>query len=491
MVVTPYITGTESLGPMTRPHFSTPVFQLAAISARERIVYAPLRRLAFTVNEAGAQAIEAIRFNRLDARVPDQFLERLEGLGLFEDLPDAPPPLPSDAGAYLPTKVTLFVTGRCNLRCTYCYANGGENHSMMPWQIARAALDFVIENALTTGQKRVTVIFHGDGEPTLGWPLIERAIRYTEDRCECVGVSSSFEAGLNGIVSESHARWLAHKLSNITVSVDGPPDIQDKQRPLASDGQASSTLVERTLAILDDAGAKYGIRCTITRLSAGRIPEVVEYLCGVSRARMLMIEPAFVAGRALASGEPSLDPGVFIHGFLSARLIARRYGRRLLFSGARADQVTNRFCGASSGAFNVTEDGRITACYEVCSQKDHRISLFEIGGYVGPDRGFWVNEAKLSNTARWAASNKPACQSCFAKYHCAGDCPAKLAMNGDPCMIVDPARCYLIREITRAQIFSLYGLGDVVEPSEEWRTPVSAVGSLVQIQSAPAAGSEG
>jgi uncharacterized protein len=467
--------------------FRTPVFQLAGKTAAERVVYAPLRRLAFTVNETGGRAIDAILGRQLDGNVPEQFLEQLEKMGLFEELPDAPAPV-SETGDYTPTSVTLFLTGQCNLHCIYCYAHGGETAAEMPWETALAALDFVIDNAIVTGQRKVQVIFHGGGEPTLGWPVMERAITYTEERCAREGVSCSFESGLNGILPESRVRWLAAKLSNITISVDGPPDIQDVQRPLASAGRPSSLLVERTLAVLDDAKANYGIRCTVTALSVGRIPEVVEYLCGVSRSQLLMIEPAFGAGRALKSGEPPLDPAAFVTGFLRGRLIAKGFGRRLLFSGARADQITNRFCGAINGAFNLTQDGRITSCYEVFSRKDDRISLFEIGGYDDSDHKFWVDQARIAAAARWTASEKPACQACFAKYHCAGDCPAKLAVEGDPGTAVDPARCYVIREITRAQIFSLHGLGDVAWPSEQWRPrPRAAARQLVPIQLPPAA----
>lgn len=469
--------------------FRTPVFVLAGRTDAERIVYAPLRRLAFTVNTVGGRAIDAIRLTQSASQVSATFLRRLGDLGLFEELPDAPAPVASEtAGDYQPTSVTLFLTGQCNLHCSYCYAHGGETESMMSWETARAALDFVIDNAVATGERSVKVIFHGDGEPTMAWLVMERSIAYTEERCVREGVGCSFESGLNGIVSESRVRWLASKLSNITISVDGPPDIQDAQRPLASEARPSSSLVERTLRVLDETGANYGIRCTVTRLSVSRLPEVVGYLCGVSQTRLLMIEPAFAAGRALESGESVPDPGAFVRGFLNARLIARRYGRRLLFSGARADQITNRFCGAVTGAFNLTQDGRITSCYEVFSPNDDRISHFEIGAYDSRVRGFWVDRAKIASAARWAASRKLACQSCFARYHCAGDCAAKLALDGDPGTSVNPARCYVIREITRAQIFSLYGLGDVSEPSESWHPqPQRAYRQLVQIPLAPAA----
>jgi uncharacterized protein len=448
--------------------FGTPVFLVAGRNEGERVVYAPLRRLAFTVNASGAGMIEAIRLGRASG-APAPFVERLADLGLFEVLPDAPPPAGAGmADDYRPTNVTLFLTGRCNLRCSYCYADGGENHSTMPWEIAREALDFVVDNAAATGRRAVKIVFHGDGEPTLAWRLMQRAVAYAERRGQQADVECSFECGVNGVIAESRGRWLARKFSGVTISVDGPADIQNAQRPLASGTRPSSPRVERTLRVLDEAGTSYGIRCTITSLSLNRIPEIVGYLCRVSQAKRLMIEPAFAAGRALRGGARPLNPETFVRGFLAARPIAKRHGRRMLFSGARADQIVSRFCGAIDGAFNVAQDGRVTSCYEVISPGDGRISLFEIGGYRGPGQGFWIDRARIAAAIRWTATEKPACHQCFARYHCAGDCPAKLAMSGDPAKTVNPARCYTIREITRAQIFSLHGFGEVSEPAEHW-----------------------
>lgn len=473
----------------------TPLFIIAGQKEDEKIAYAPLRRLAFTVNAAGEAVLARLEKGLMPEQVDEStetFMRTLGRMELFHKLPDAPPAMSGyDTVSYHPTTVTLFLTGNCNLGCSYCYARGGETNGVMSWDLARAALDFVIQNALETNETRVKVVFHGDGEPTLAWPVLQRCIDYTEDRCAEEALTWSFEAGLNGIIAEKRLRWLAPKLHDLTISLDGPPDIQDAQRPLTSvaakrradrlehsdtsaaqpdrDHISSSQIVLRTLRILDELHVRYGLRCTITRRAVERIPEIVEYFCQVSQSAQIQLEPVFAIGRALDHGDLAVDPGTFVRGFLAGRLVAKRHGRRLLYSGARADQITNRFCEAISGAFNLTSDGRVTSCYEVFSRDDPRNRYFAIGGYDRGSGTFRVNLEKIRRASKWTALEKTSCRTCFAKYHCAGDCSAKLATLGDPEGTVDPNRCYVIRELTRAQIFSLYGFGEVAEPSREWQ----------------------
>jgi uncharacterized protein len=484
----------------------TPVHILPGRSAQEAIAYAPLRRLAFGVNAAAGRVLGKLAEGLAPSELaPEEarFAQTLRELGLFEPADDRPaPPRAHAQASYKPTQVTLFMTGRCNLHCSYCYARGGDTDDVMEWDVAKAAIDFVVENALATQAGEIAVIFHGDGEPTLAWPLLERCIEYAEDRAAVEGLTCRFEAGMNGIIADKRVRWLAPKLSNLTISLDGPPDIHDAQRPLASvarepsvsaalEGAApattSSKIVLRTLRILDELAVSYGIRCTVTTRSVLRLPEVVDYICGVSSASAIQLEPSFPVGRALETDEPVLDPGTFVRGFLAARLVARRHGRRLVFAGARPDQVTNRFCEALSGAFNVTHDGRVSSCYEVFSKDDERSPLFALGALDRTAGRFVVDLDRVTEKSRWSSIEKAPCQTCFAQVHCGGDCAAKLAVDGDPGSTVNPGRCYVIREITRAQIFSLYGFGDVSEPSAPWVAPPPTPGPLVQIRRRPAA----
>jgi len=76
--------------------------------------------------------------------------------------------------SYISTLV-LWVTTDCNLRCRYCYANGGDKAEYMDWQVARQALDIMIK------ESRGFKIQFAGGEPLLNMELIEQVVDYTRN----------------------------------------------------------------------------------------------------------------------------------------------------------------------------------------------------------------------------------------------------------------------------------------------------------------------
>lgn len=84
-------------------------------------------------------------------------------------------PLPKikEITEFRPVEATLLLTERCNLACSYCYAKAStERFEPMSRQVAKAAIDRVIENAKKHKNKTAEFRFLGGGEPTLEWELI-------------------------------------------------------------------------------------------------------------------------------------------------------------------------------------------------------------------------------------------------------------------------------------------------------------------------------
>lgn len=74
--------------------------------------------------------------------------------------------------------VTLLATGRCNLRCAYCYqASRRAADSRMPWRVARSAVDLL----LASPGRPVALDLSG-GEPLLEPALVRRLIDYARMR---------------------------------------------------------------------------------------------------------------------------------------------------------------------------------------------------------------------------------------------------------------------------------------------------------------------
>ncbi len=131
-------------------------------------------------------------------------------------------------------RLVLNVANFCNLDCVYCYAQGGDYggpHEKMPIDVGKAAFDRYFELYETIS----AVQFFG-GEPLLNWTAIDQLCEYGWTRADALGRERPvFTMVTNGTVltSEIIAMIRAYDIK-VTVSLDGPPAITDRLRPMRS-----------------------------------------------------------------------------------------------------------------------------------------------------------------------------------------------------------------------------------------------------------------
>lgn len=73
--------------------------------------------------------------------------------------------------------ITFIVTKDCQLACKYCYLVGKNEQERMPWDIAKAAIDFILDKEDDFREESVVWDFIG-GEPFLEIKLIDRICDY-------------------------------------------------------------------------------------------------------------------------------------------------------------------------------------------------------------------------------------------------------------------------------------------------------------------------
>ena len=104
---------------------------------------------------------------------------------------------------------------------------------------------------------------------------------------------------------------------------------------------------------------------------------------------------------------------------------------------------------AAGGSFGVTPEGYITSCYEVL-EKSHPLSDIFFYGKIEESSLVYFPD-KLHRLAKLNVFEKAKCRRCFAKFHCAGDCPAKSILS-DRTEIDQNYRCIINRELTKEQL---------------------------------------
>lgn len=337
---------------------------------------------------------------------------------------------------FTPICLTLYLSNQCNMRCAYCFAAHGREavddaHPVIDLKTVTAAAKTVADNCALTG-KPFQLVIHGGGEPTLHWELIQSVVRRIRQIAQHRQIEWRSHIATNGMLSAQRARWLGRHFHSIGLSCDGPPDIQDRQRPLSSGGKSSGILARTAAAILTTR-ARLTIRATITPASYTRQTNIVEYVHHHIGGRNIRFEPAYRLDNT--TGEPFTDEqaDAFVEHFIRARHRAQELGSTLSYSGLRADTLHGPHCNVLRNVLHLTPDGTASPCF------------FRTGATTCPDDGkaigqkdpaadrFSLDQGAISQHRQNASQPPLSCRQCINHLHCTYGCPDRCAAVGRPC----------------------------------------------------------
>jgi len=348
---------------------------------------------------------------------------------------------------FQPECLTLYLHNQCNLNCEYCYAEPDPRRDEhLSSDAIVAAADLVAANCFIKGLP-LTVVLHGGGEPSLFQEEAEQALRLVENAAQRYELKQFRYIATNGVLSEAKALWLAANFDLIGLSCDGPPDIQDQQRPRRGGGTTSDAL-ERTAAILSQSQREFHVRATITASTIHRQSEIADYIGARLQPTEMHFEPVYAGGRASQGSEPDLAHEFVTH-FCSARAVARHHGIRLSYSGVRLETIHGPYCHTFRPVLNLVPPGVATACFKYTTALSAEQAGVMIGAYQA---GALVFDYQRIEQLRQDIRAGDACRECFNRYHCARACPddCKGAAGSFRCALNKQLATVLLHE--RAQI---------------------------------------
>lgn len=356
------------------------------------------------------------------------------------------------------TNLTLFVTTKCNLRCSYCYANGGDSDKTIRKDIWQTAMNHFF-SSLRTGMadgkvhsKSIRLAIHGGGEPTTEFATVKEIVTEFRERAKVLGLQSSVSMGTNGTYNDFVHRWILENDIHVNISLDGPRDIQNSLRPFRS-GLPSYDTVVHNLQGLVKAGRHVSVRATVTGESLKTMEDTVEVARHIGLAAV-HFEPVSLTGRGAVTSVTRPDAGSFSEKFLQCFLLGLKHDIDVHYSGMRCFQHSReRFCGACGQNLCYTPDGNITTCYEVLDAGDPAAKEFFIGK-VNTARGVVVlDQTRIDRLYQRVTENMEACKECFLRYQCAGDCPARSFRHYNRDLYSpDPYRCEISERINKQLI---------------------------------------
>jgi len=356
-------------------------------------------------------------------------------------------------GAFLPVNVTLVPTNQYKLRFIYCYASAGDFEvRSMKWETAKTAIDTIIRNAKTTGTSSINVGFHGGGEPLFRWNFIQKVTTYAEEQCKRNDLKLKTYSATNGVLTQKQLDWIVRHFSDLNISFDGLPEVQDYHRPLPN-GEGSFQYIDRTIKFLDSIGFNYGIRSTISDYNIDLMEESYNFIVQNYQPKTIQFEPVFQCGRCKTKSEFNVSLEKFARLFQDIEQKNNERNIRFIYSGCRVETLTNAFCGVTRDSFTITPEGFITACFEIASPEDPKSEIF-FYGKINEHEEVVIDDRKRKFLHELTVDNLEFCNDCFAKWHCAGDCVAKI---GHSDLLGDRGhdRCELNRQMVKDKLLKI------------------------------------
>lgn len=405
------------------------------------LIYAPRHNWVALVNRSAAQEI---RFGLESRTTPAGELgELLEELRLEEKCSPAVRQGIVDDPLFL----GLIPTRACNLECGYCDFDA--QHALGPVMtcgMARDAIDAYLR-LLRRAKKDLLEIHFFGGEPLMAWDVVFFAVHYARLRAKENSMSVRFEVITNGMVSPSRAYWLADRFDTVVLSLDGPEDIQSRQRA-GIDGANPMKLIFQNAKILANGSCDLALRACVTRDSVGRMAEIASWMLTEFYPSGICFETMTASPRSQLSGFEPPDPYEFVQGFLAAQQIIEKAGVDCILSTAMTSACQTSFCPVGKDAMIVSPDGQIYACYWMEEEWLKRGLDLRMGSVKGQllDLDPLAVQRARDLTIRY----KQPCETCFCKYHCAGGCHVRRASS--PTARREVEVCIQTRLITAARL---------------------------------------
>jgi sulfatase maturation enzyme AslB (radical SAM superfamily) len=222
--------------------------------------------------------------------------------------PGARAPAPRTGPLDDPFFLGLVPTRGCNLGCRYCdFAAPKQSSPVMDLSLAGEALDAYFGLLHGSGGRRAEVHFFG-GEPFYAEAVVHFAVEYASLRA-VNSMAVRFEATTNGVYSAARCHWIADHFDTIVLSLDGPAEVQDRQRP-ALDGRSAFAIVARNAKILSEGPVELILRACVTNETVARLPEIARWVGREFRPSTVCFETLTDTPRSRAAGAPRRSVGV-------------------------------------------------------------------------------------------------------------------------------------------------------------------------------------
>ncbi len=334
-------------------------------------------------------------------------------------------------------KLELALSETCNLACKYCYCSTCRdmpNQGLMTETVARQAITWLF--AMSGKSNDVHITFFG-GEPLLNKPVLRFAIEYSQKLGHLHGKKVFYSMTTNGTLLDDEVIGLIKRHNfGLMVSLDGPPEIHDRQCP-TREGRGSFDMAVAGIKKLMARRRAVTVRCTMAH-PVPRMLDLIRFFEDFGFTRIVLgrtinpVNPSPVDCTEEDFTEIDRQEREEIIPWMLDRLAAGETPKYYPYAKdfSTMDKVSLFKCGACRGTTTVGADGRLYPCHRFVGMKAWQIGTISDGPNYKKCKQFWRD---------YRATIAEDCQSCWMWAQCKGPCPWEIA-RGDG-TFRKPERC--------------------------------------------------
>ena len=406
-----------------------------AVHVIDKMIYDMMDTFDGTNDEAVVAALKDV-YPEADLREALGELHELMEMGeLFAPDIDVPPTFKQKG---LIKSICLMVAQDCNLRCKYCFGDGGsygQERAVMTPEVGKRAIDFLIESC--GPRKHCEVDFFG-GEPLMNMKTVKAVTEYARQREKETGKKFKLTMTTNGmLLHDENIKWLNDNDFSLVLSLDGRKEVNDAMRPDAGGHGTYDRFVKNfKKCIASRKGGDWDYRGVYTYLRGTYTHNNMDFTKDVLSMvdegfNILSVEPVVMKDSPLGFTEEDLPRIREEYDRLTEAYMKRhREGRGFWFFHFNMDLsngpcVAKRLsgCGAGHEYVAVSENGDLYPCHQFVGREGYKLGdIYE--GITNTELPQYFRESHVLN--------KPKCRDCWARFFCSGGCHANADLfHGD------------------------------------------------------------
>lgn len=268
----------------------------------------------------------------------------------------------------------LDITNDCNLRCSYCYINGGEKQEFMSVDTAYKAIEKIGERFNCS----LNIMFHG-GEPLLNFDLIRELITRVNQKPFKFPIKYFLQTNATNM-NEEIANFIRENNINIGISFDGCTEESNIAR-VTENGEGSVEKVKNSIRILQNANNEISVLSVLTRKNYADYDKMIDWLIE-NQITSFALNPFITAGRGAKaqlslSGQEMFETyskvldKIIYYNEKGIKVQEKNlyYMYKCIIENKRSYMCMNSPCGAGIALFAVNPKGDVYPCADFCNEK--------------------------------------------------------------------------------------------------------------------------